>query len=100
MRALAAFGAPLGALGIGEADFVRPEHVVQLGVPPLRIDLITSITGLSFDEAAADPETLELDGRSIRVIGLEPLLFNKRASGRPQDLADVHALQRLRSRGR
>jgi hypothetical protein len=95
IHALAAFGAPLVALGVRAEDFARPEQVVQLGVPPLRIDLITSISGVSFDEAATAPATIDVDGRAIRVIGLESLLRNKRASGRPQDLADVDALLRL-----
>lgn len=95
VQALAAFGAPLVALGVRAEDFARPDQVVQLGVPPLRIDLITSISGVSFEEAATAPATIDVDGRVIRVIGLEALLRNKRASGRPQDLADVDALLRL-----
>ena len=100
MQALASFGAPLRALGVEVADLSRPGQVVQLGVPPLRIDVITSISGLTFDEAVVDPDTLDVDGRSVRVIGLDALLRNKRASGRPQDLADVDALERLRSKKR
>jgi predicted nucleotidyltransferase len=100
MQALATFGAPLRALGVDLADFSRPGQVVQLGVPPLRIDVITSISGVSYEEAVIDPDTLDVDGRPVRVIGLEALLKNKRASGRAQDLADVDALERVRSKTR
>lgn len=100
MQALATFGAPLRALGVDVADLSRPGQVVQLGVPPLRIDVITSISGVSYEEAVIDPDTLDVDGRPVRVIGLEALLKNKRASGRAQDLADVDALERVRSKTR
>ncbi len=100
VKALANFGAPLRALGVDVTDFSRSGQIVQLGLPPLRIDLLTSISGVSYDEASTEPETIDIDGRAVRVIGLVPLLRNKRASGRPQDLADVDALERLpRKRG-
>ena len=92
LRALTAFGAPLGQLGIGQADFSRPGSTIQLGVAPVRIDLLTSIDGIDFDAAQCDHASLSLEGRSIPVIGLAALLANKRASGRPQDLADIAAL--------
>ena len=92
-RALVAFGAPLRALGISAEDFHRPDVTVQLGVPPLRIDLLTAADGIDFDEAWATREMLDVDGRSIPVIGREALLKNKMASGRHRDLADVEALQ-------
>lgn len=95
MRAMAAFGAPVAALGVTAADFSTPGRVVQLGVPPLRIDVVTALSGVDFNTANRAPSTLELDGRVVRFIGLEALLTNKRASARPQDLADVAALEAI-----
>ena len=94
-RALAAFGAPLEAFEVGEEDFASYEGVLQIGVPPRRIDLLNRASGITFDEAIADGESFELEGRRIPVIGLEPLLRNKRAAARTQDLADVEALESL-----
>jgi predicted nucleotidyltransferase len=98
--ALNAFGAPLAALNVGERDFATPGNAVQLGVPPLRIDVVTSISGVDYDAAGAGSTTVDVEGRSIRVIGLAALVVNKRAAGRPQDLADVAALERRLQRGR
>lgn len=98
--ALLEFGAPLGAIGVVEADFATPGRVVQIGLPPLRIDIISGIAGVSFDEAVTGAAVLDVEGRPFRVIGLEALLRNKRAAGRPQDLADVAALERIAHSGR
>ncbi|HXW96087.1 MAG TPA: hypothetical protein VEI47_00775 [Gemmatimonadales bacterium] len=91
-RALARFGAPLASLGIREADFTRPNQVVQLGLPPYRIDLLTSISGVTFAEAWAG----RLEGRLFEVpvgfIGREAFIRNKRASARPKDLEDIRSL--------
>ena len=98
MRAMAAFGAPVAALGVSAVDFSTPGKVVQLGVPPLRIDLLTALSGVDFATATRAPGTLELDGRVVTFIGLDALLINKRAAARPQDLADVAALEALHRR--
>ncbi|HVK83766.1 MAG TPA: nucleotidyltransferase [Kofleriaceae bacterium] len=90
--ALAAFGAPLDAFEVRSEDFASYDGVLQLGVPPRRIDILNRADGISFAEAVADGETFEVDGRNIPVIGLGALLKNKRAAGREQDLADVKAL--------
>lgn len=95
-RGLARFGAPLRALGVSVKDFERPDITVQLGVPPLRIDLLTAADGIDFEEAWATHETLDVDGRSIPVLGRDALVKNKLAAGRHQDLADVEALQNLK----
>ena len=95
-RALAAFGAPLSAFEVGEADFATYDGVLQMGVPPLRIDILNSAAGITFDEAIAEGTTFDLDGRAIPVIGRNALLKNKRAAGREQDLADIKALERSR----
>lgn len=98
MRAMSAFGAPVAALGVSAVDFSTPGKVVQLGVPPLRIDLVTALSGIDFETATRAPGTLELDGRVVNFIGLDALLINKRATGRPQDLADVAALEAMHRR--
>jgi hypothetical protein len=96
--ALAAFGAPLQMFEVTEADFATYDGVLQIGLPPRRIDVLNRADGITFDEAIAAGEFFELDGRHIPVIGLEALMKNKRAASRPQDLADVAALQRVARR--
>lgn len=93
-KALAAFGAPLASFEVSEADFASYDGVLQIGLPPRRIDILNRATGITFDEAIAEGVSLSLEGRRIPVIGRSALLKNKRAAGRPQDLADVTALER------
>jgi len=95
--ALARFGAPLEAAGVTAADFTQPGAVYQIGLPPRRIDVLTEISGLTFDEAWASRITAEIDGRTVSFIGREALLKNKEASGRPKDVADVARLRKPRS---
>ncbi len=90
--ALAAFGAPLSAFEVGVQDFASYDGVLQLGVPPRRIDIINRADGITFAEAVADGESFTLQGCQIPVIGRSALIKNKRAAGRPQDIADVKAL--------
>ena len=88
--ALAAFG--FTALGLKAADFVEPDRVIQLGVTPNRIDLLTSITGVSFEQAWPDRIQVEVDGIPAIFIGRVALIQNKRSTGRIQDRADLEAL--------
>ena len=90
--ALAAFGAPLSAFEVGVEDFASYDGVLQLGVPPRRIDIINRADGITFAEAIADGESFNLEGCKIPVIGRDALIKNKRAAGRPQDVADVKVL--------
>jgi hypothetical protein len=92
LDALVVFGAPVRSLGVSEADFTEPGRVVQLGLPPRRIDLLTSISGVEF--ASAWPERIAHDviGLTVPFLGRAALVRNKRASGRPKDLADLEAL--------
>jgi len=90
--ALAAFGAPLSAFEVGVEHFTSYDGVLQLGVPPRRIDIINRADGITFAEAIADGESFTLEGCEIPVIGRSALIKNKRAAGRPQDIADVKAL--------
>jgi hypothetical protein len=92
-RALAAFGAPLESFEVTEKDFASYDGVLQIGLPPRRIDILNRADGITFDEAVADGASFELDGRRIPVIGLAALLKNKRTARRAQDLADVEALE-------
>ena len=96
MDALHRFGAPLDASGVSEADFTRPGAVYQIGLPPRRIDVMTEITGVTFDEAWASRVTAEVDGRAVGFIGREALLKNKEATGRLKDQADAERLRTLR----
>jgi hypothetical protein len=81
-----------GGLAITEEDFSRENSVVQLGYPPQRIDLLTSISGVSFEDAWLRRLDIDIDGEVIGFIGREDLITNKREVGRPQDLADVARL--------
>jgi hypothetical protein len=91
-QALLVFGAPLQSHGVAIADFSRPGTVYQIGLPPRRIDILTEISGLSFDEVWDSRVRAEVDGRAVHLIGREALLKNKTAAGRPKDLADVARL--------
>jgi hypothetical protein len=91
-RALADFGAPLE--GTRPEEFAEPGLVFQIGVEPIRIDVINSIEGIGFDEAWPERAEGQFFGLSVPALGREGLLRNKRAAGRPQDLADVDWLER------
>jgi hypothetical protein len=91
LRALARFGAPL--TDVREADLNRPGTVVQIGVAPRRIDLLTTLDGLEFDEAWARRTHVDVEGLRVPVIARADLVRNKKAVGRPQDLADVARLE-------
>ena len=93
-RALAEFGAPLTTHGVTTADFAATGTVYQIGLPPRRIDVLTSISGVSFEEAWGGSFELEIQGESLRFLGRDELIRNKRAAGRPKDLVDVAALER------
>ena len=82
----------ISELGLKESDFVESYRVIQLGVAPNRIDLLTSLTGVSFEEAWAERAEAELEGMPVYFIGREALIQNKKATRRPQDLADLEAL--------
>lgn len=94
LAALDAFG--FGDVGLDLAALTTPDRIVQLGVPPNRIDLLTSISGVTFDDAWRTRVLARLDGLPVAFLGREALLANKRASGRPKDLADIAELERRR----
>jgi hypothetical protein len=92
-RALVAFGAPVAAHGVTRQDFEVEDHVYQLGLPPRRIDVLTSISGVSFDEAATEAIEGQLGPVRVRFIGKAAMARNKLAAGRPKDLVDADLLR-------
>lgn len=91
LEALRAFG--FGDLTLSVDDFVKLGNVIQLGRPPNRIDLLTSISGVDFEDAWTSRVRAELDGLPVCFLGWQSLIENKLASGRPKDLADVAKLK-------
>jgi hypothetical protein len=89
--ALERFGAPLGALAPG--DLSTPGIVFQIGVQPNRIDVLTAIDGVAFEEAWPERVETRYGDTDVHVIGRRQLIRNKRASGRPQDLVDADLLE-------
>ncbi|MGH7462366.1 MAG: hypothetical protein ACREMA_15245 [Longimicrobiales bacterium] len=92
IAALASFGAPLSDLQ--EIDLVHAGTVFQIGVAPLRIDVLTGIDGVEFGEAWAERLTATFAGQSVPVLSAGHLVRNKRAVGRTQDLADLEWLEK------
>jgi hypothetical protein len=93
IQALRDFGAPLGDLA--ERDLETPGTGFKMGEPPSRIDVLTQIEGVRFEDAWPRRVETSFGDLKCAVIGRADLLANKRAAGRPQDLADVAALERL-----
>ena len=94
-RALAKFGAPLG--GVTAADFAEEGYIFQIGVAPIRVDILMSVEGLTFSEAWPNRTAISFDGSDAWVISRTDLIRTKRASGRTQDLLDVENLERSES---
>lgn len=90
LRVMRAFG--FASLGFTEKDFIKPDMVLQIGYPPLRIDILTSIDGVEFEECYAAKKLFAANGGTVDVIGLEHLKANKRKSGRHKDLDDLEHL--------
>jgi hypothetical protein len=91
-RLLADFG--FAGLGLTAQDFLSPKSIVQLGYPPHRIDILTSLSGVTFEDAKKRSVNAIVDGVSLVIIGRDDLLINKAATGRPKDLSDLDALSR------
>lgn len=91
MSALKDFGASL--MDLREEDLCAPGTVFQIGVVPCRVDVLTAIDGVGFDEAWPNRREVEVEGVRVLVLSREDLLRNKRASGRRQDLADIARLE-------
>jgi hypothetical protein len=91
-RALSAFGAPLK--GISPKDFTEPEIFYQMGVEPVRVDVLTSLPGLVFSEAWDRKEAVDFDGEQAFVLGREDLVLSKKLTGRPRDREHARRLQK------
>ena len=91
VKALDQFG--FGSLGLKEADFLVPDQIIQLGYPPNRIDLLSTLSGVDFATCYASRVQVEVDKVLVNFIDLENLKKNKKASGRHQDLADLENLE-------
>ena len=90
VRALEQFG--FSSLGLKEQDFLDADTIIQLGYPPRRIDLLTTLPGVDFEQCFAVKVVVDMDGLPINFIDLENLKKNKRATGRSQDIADIENL--------
>ena len=90
IKALDLFG--FGSLGLRQEDFVKSDQIVQLGLPPVRIDIITSISGVTWNEAFSGRIAGSCGGVPVWFIGKTEYVKNKHASGRRKDLADIEAI--------
>ena len=81
-----------GPLSFSETDFTLPDNIVQLGVPPVRIDIMTSLTGVSWEEAQAGKVSGDCGDVVVFYIGKKDFIANKKSLGRAKDLADIEAL--------
>lgn len=93
VKALAKFGAPMQDISVD--DFEVEGTVFQIGVDPIRIDVLTKITGVKFEEAILNAKIMEVEDLKIPTISIKDLIKNKKASGRLQDLADVQKLEKI-----
>jgi len=93
IKSLARFGAPMG--NISSDDFSKEGIIFQIGVEPIRVDISTSIEGVTFESAYPNATTVLIDELTIPIISIKDLIKNKKASGRHKDLADVEALEEI-----
>ena len=96
-QALARFGAPMESLAV--EDLATPGTIFQIGIEPNRIDIVTEVKGLTFESAWKRRVQSSYGDVPISILGLDELLLNKEAVGRPQDLLDVESLKRVRQSG-
>ena len=94
-RALIEFGAPLDTLGVELTDFTARDRVIQIGLPPYRIDLMTSISGVTFEDAWTGRFHGQLFEVPVEFLGRASVIQNTRASGRPKDLEDLRSIDGL-----
>src|SRR4051794_4226003 len=90
LEALRSFGAPL--FDLTRDDLTRPDTVFQIGLPPSRIDVLSGISGVTFDEAWPNRINVSVGVLTVPVIGRDEFVANKRAAGRPKDLSDLTLL--------
>ncbi len=87
------FGVPVQSIGVSRDDLLTPGTVIQIGVPPRRIDILTEISGVGFEEAWKERSMHTVSGLEIPFLGKASLIENKRATNRPKDIADIQALE-------
>lgn len=92
LEALRLFGAPTEAHRVTREDFEAAGNVYQVGLPPRRIDIMTGLSGVDFDEARTSQVVVEVEGMKIPFLGLSALRQNKRATGRDKDRVDLRLL--------
>ncbi|MCE7059830.1 DUF6036 family nucleotidyltransferase [Dyadobacter sp. CY343] len=90
---LAEFG--FSSLMFSKEDFLKENIINQIGYPPLRIDILTSVDGITFAEAYSNRKSLEMGALEVAFIGLNQLIANKKASNRPQDIVDIESLKKI-----
>jgi predicted nucleotidyltransferase len=86
----------MASLKLQMEDFLQAGLITQIGYPPLRIDILNEIDGITFEEAYQNKAIIDIDGLNINYIGLEDLIKNKISSGRHQDISDVVALRKIK----
>ncbi|MFM7808176.1 MAG: hypothetical protein ACKPEA_09660 [Planctomycetota bacterium] len=96
-RAVRDFGFPIDASA--RAALLQPDAILRMGYPPMRIELLTQVSGLDFDACRSRAVMIALDDAKVPVLGLDDLIVNKRAAGRPKDLLDLIELERIRRGG-
>jgi hypothetical protein len=96
VEALERFGAPLASHGVERKDFEVEGTVYQIGLPPRRIDIMTSIDGVDFADAEESVMKVPIDGVELPILGRRQLLANKLATGRPKDLVDAQLLEQAK----
>lgn len=95
LKALHRFGAPLHSLSV--ADLQKDDTIFQIGVAPRRIDILTGVSGLQFEETFTRSAQVEIEGIQVHIPSVDDLIRNKKASGRTRDLADAEALESLKT---
>ena len=93
LKVLSDFG--FESIELSSSDFLVSDNVIQLGFPPNRIDILTSVDGINFGESSSKAQVITIDNIAIHLIGINDLITNKMASGRLQDLADVEKLKEI-----
>ena len=94
LRCLAQFG--FADLTISSGAFLEPRSLVEMGVEPIKIQLMNFADGIDFDEAYGRKNVLNIDGIEVNVVGKDDLIRNKKAVGRHKDLADVERLEKIK----
>jgi predicted nucleotidyltransferase len=83
------------SLGFETSDFLKEGYISQIGQPPLRIDILNSIDGLTFEEAAVNMQIIDLDGLQVSYVGLNDFIRNKESTGRLKDRSDIEEIKKL-----